>query len=481
MGTSLEIELRNKLFTLTLIGGQAKMNETRELAKFLTGLRFNDLKDEVVEKAKGLVLDLAGCQLGFATLPWSKAVYQYTSNKKSTVHESTVVYYGLKTTAEDAAFANAVFGHGFEMDDTEMLTASHPGVAVIPSAMAMGEAGDISGKDFITAVVAGYDAMLRPGIATREMMMRGFHSTGVGGPLGSAAAASKILGFDANTMVNALGIAASESSGITEYAISGGSVKRLHAGFAAQSGVKAALLAKFGITGPTAALEGKKGFCHVFSEKCSEGEITRDLGKEYRIMLTGNKPYCCCAGQHTVIDAGDKIKQDHKIKPEEIAEIIIEQRPREAINLGNIIIPEDIISAQFSARFGLALRLIKGSNGFQDYNEKNIKDPQILNLVQKMKYFADEKGEKLKIDDGGPALVTIKLNDGTTYQQKVDYAKGSIQNPLTPKELENKFRDLVAKAVSEKRIENIIKTVRGLDELQNIKTLTSLLVSDCKA
>jgi 2-methylcitrate dehydratase PrpD len=453
------------------------MNETRELAKFITELRYQDLGDEVVKKAKGLILDLFGCQIAFATLPWNKAVYKYTLNKNSASRGCTVVYYGLKTSAEDAAFANAVFGHGFEMDDTEMLTASHPGVAVIPSALAMGESEIISGKEFITAVVAGYDAMLRPGIAARSMMMRGFHSTGVGGTLGSAAAAGKILGLDVDSMVSALGIAASESSGITEYAISGGSVKRTHAGFASQSGVRAALLAKFGITGPTAALEGKKGFCHVFSDECSIEEITKDLGKEFRIMLTGNKPYCCCAGQHTVIDAGENLKNNN-IKHEDIEEIIIEQRPREAINLGNIIFPEDIISSQFSARFGLALRLVKGSNGYYDYNEKNLKDPEIINLIKKMKYIPDEKCEKLKIDDGGPALVTIKLKDGKTYQEQVDYAKGSIQNPMTQEELANKFRGLVSTILPARRVEAVIQTVDSLEDLDDINRLASLLVSN---
>jgi 2-methylcitrate dehydratase PrpD len=452
------------------------MNETQELAKFVVDLRFKDLPETVVNKAKGLILDLFGCQLAFATLPWNKAVFQYVRNKNSASQESTVINYGLKTTAEYAAFANAVFGHGFEMDDTEMLTASHPGVAVIPAALAMGEVKVISGKDFITAIVGGYDAMLRPGIAARAMMMRGFHSTGVGGTLGSAAATGKILGFNASTMVNAIGIAASESSGITEYAISGGSVKRMHAGFACSSGVRAALLAELGVTGPTAAIEGKKGFCHVFSDECNMAELTRDLGKEFRIMLTGNKPYCCCAGQHTVIDAGDNLKNKYNINPEDIEEIIIEQRPREAINLGNIIIPQDIISAQFSARFGLALRLIKGANGYLDYNETNIRDPQILDLVKKMKYIPDEKGAKLKIDDGGPAAVTIKMKNGTTFEEMVNYAKGSVQNPMNLKDLEEKFRGLTANILPAKRVEAIISTVKRIDELDNINRLAALLV-----
>ena len=426
------------------------MNETRLLAQFITDLRYSDLSDEVVKKAKGLVLDQLGCQLAFAILPWSKVVFEYIRNKKSTREESTVAYYGLKTTTEDATFANAAFGHGFEMDDTELLTASHPGVVVISSALAMGEREIISGKDFLTALVAGYDAMIRANLASRAMMARSFHSTAVAGPFGSAAATGKILKFNADTMINALGIAASESSGISEYTISGGSVKRLHAGFAAQGGMRAALLAQLGVTGPSTALEGKKGFCQAFSDECSVAEITKDLGKEFRIMLTGNKPYCCCAAQHAVIDATARIAKRKPIKAEEVDEIIVEQRPREALNVGNIIEPQDIVSAQFSARFGIALRLTKGSNGYQDYVEKNLKDPEILGLVKKIKYVADEKHEKLKVD-GAPAIVTIKLKDGSSYREQVDYAKGTTNNPMLWPELEEKFRGLAQGAISGKK------------------------------
>jgi 2-methylcitrate dehydratase PrpD len=452
------------------------MNETKELAKFLTEVRYDDLSHEVIEKAKGLIIDLFGCQLAFATLPWNKGVYQYIRDKKSARTDGTIIFYGGKTIAEDAAFANAVFGHGFEMDDVEMLTASHPGVAVIPAALAMGETNIISGKEFILAVVAGYEAMLRPGIAARAMMARNFHSTAVAGPLGSAAAAGKIMGFDTDHMISALAIPACESSGITEYTISGGSVKRLLAGFAAQSGVKAALMAKYGITGPSTVLEGRKGFCHSFTDQCSIEEITKDLGKEYRIMLVGNKPYCCCAGQHTVIDATTKIKQDHAVKADDVAEIIVTQRSREALNVGNIIEPKDIISAQFSARFGVALRLIKGANGFQDYNETNLKDPEILNLAKKIKYVADDKNERFTTD-GGPAIVTVKLKNGASYTEQVNYAKGTVQNPMTAAELEGKFRALVSNSIPSETADEILRTVRGLEELDSINRLASLLVS----
>jgi 2-methylcitrate dehydratase PrpD len=452
------------------------MNETKQLAQFIANIKYEDLSTQVVEKTRGLILDQLGCQLAFATLPWSQAVYQYIKEKTGSRGKSTIAYYGLKTNIEDAAFVNATFGHGFEMDDTEMHTLTHPGVIVIPSAMALGETKKISGKEFITAVVAGYDAMIRVASASRTSIERSFHGTAISGPFGSAAAACRIMGMNTETIVHALGIAASESSGIAEYTVSGGSVKRLHAGFASQAGVRAALLARNGLTGPAMALEGKKGFCQAFANKCYIDEITSELGREFRIMWTGNKPYCCCAAQHTVINAVTGIITEHPFKPEVIEKIIIEQMPREVKSVGNVIEPQDITSAQFSGRFGVALRLIKGSNGFNDYTMANIKDPTILALVHKIDYVINETLEE-KSAEAAPAIVTIILNDGRVFKERVDYARGTVTNPMSMKELEDKFRGLAAIALPSDRIERTIEMVMKLENLNNIGRLASLLIA----
>jgi 2-methylcitrate dehydratase PrpD len=149
------------------------MDETKKLAQFIANTRYNDLSDEVIEKTKLLILDQIGCQLAFANLPWNKAIHNYVKDRGSSRQESTVTFYGFKTSAEDAAFANAVFGHGFEMDDTELTTASHPGVAIIPPALAVCESQHMSGKELITAIVAVYDVFIRVGLATHSMMKRG--------------------------------------------------------------------------------------------------------------------------------------------------------------------------------------------------------------------------------------------------------------------------------------------------------------------
>ena len=450
------------------------MNETKELAGFLVEIKYSDLPSAVVEKAKGLILDQLGCELAFANLPWNRQVYQYVLGRKGGKKESTLTYYGLKTGVEDAAFANATFGHGFEMDDTEMNSITHPGSIVIPAALAAGEMKRSTGREFLLAVVTGYEAMLRAGTAARTMIFRAFHGTGVNGPFGSAAATAKILGFDKDLMVNALGIAGSDASGIGEYTVSGGSVKRLHAGFASQAGVRAALLARAGMTGPSTVLEGKHGFCQAYANEYFIEEITAGLGKEFRILRTGNKPYCCCAAQHATIDATTAINKKYSVRPQDVAEVIVQLVARDVKSNGNIIEPQDITSAQFSGRFGVALRLIKGSNGFGDYTEKNIRDPELLNLAKKVRFVVDNDLEKIAVG-GAPAIVSIKLNNGTLLEQRVDYAKGTIQNPMTPEELEAKFRGLASTALPEKQVEKIISLLKQLDQLDDITRLARLL------
>lgn len=451
------------------------MNETARLAEFVTDTQYSDLPTEVIEKAKLLILDQLGCQLAFATLPWCKDVYQYVLNNKIGKQESTVVCYGLKVSAEDAAFANAVFGHGFEMDDTELSTASHPGVAVIPAALAVAESLQADGKDLITAIVTGYEVLIRVGAASHTMMNRGFHTTSVLGPLGAAAAVSKILGLDIFQTVNALAIASSSSGGIAEYTESGGTVKRVHAGFAAANGLRAALLAKNGVTGPRTAIEGKKGFCRAYADSYSFEELTKDLGQKFEIMFTGTKPYCCCAAQHSAIDAVSAIMQEHRVVPEEIEKIRVRQKARDVRAIGSIIEPQDIVSAQFSGRFGIALRLVKGSNGFRDYSEENLSDKGIGNIVRRIEYEADEELEKAN-PSGAPATVRIQLKDGNTYEKTVQFAKGTVQNCMNRTELIDKFRELAGIVLMENHIGEIIKKMEELEGVKDVRTLMPLLV-----
>ena len=451
------------------------MEETKEVARFVGNLTYEDLPESVINKTKELILDQLGCQLAGSTLPWTKPAYEYAVDYKGEREESTVVNYGLRTSAQDAAFVNATFGHAFLGDDADSVCHAHFGSIIIPAALAMGEKELIGGKDFIRAVVVGYDVASRIGAAAPLAMNRGFHPGPIFGTFGVAAAVATILGLDENQVLDALGIAGSHSSGLMEYSLSGGTVNRLHSGIAAHGGIRAALLAQRGFRGPATILEGERGFLRAFSGKCQPEEITRALGSRFRVSLIELKAHCCCGSSSAILDAISDIKSEHTIHPEEIEEIIVNVSQETFRLTGAIVEPADITSAQFSGRFGVALRLIKGGNTFKEYSEGNLKDRDVLELARKTTMLLDEEMENLP-NSNNPAKVVMRMENGAFYEKTVSAAKGSIQNPMTEEEVRQKFRDFASVALPDSRIEAIIDTVSRLDSVDNIGQLTRLLV-----
>lgn len=455
------------------------MEETQKLARFVSELTYEDLPANVIDKAKELILDQLGCQLAGSTLPWSKPAYEYAVDYKSQREESTIVNYGFRTSVQDAAFVNAIFGHGFLGDDTDSVCYAHFGSIIIPAALAMGEREMISGKEFIKAVVVGYEVASRIGAAAPLAMSRGFHPGPIFGPFGVAVAAGAILGFNENQGLDALGIAGSHSSGVMEYSVSGGTVNRLHSGIAAYGGIRAALLAQRGFKGPAAILEGERGFLRAFSGECFLDEIVRGLGENFRVLLIELKVYCCCGSSSAVFDAVSKIKSEHEIRPQEIEKIIVNVSPATFGMTGVIVEPKDITSAQFSGRFGIALQLIKGGNTFKEYSEDNLRDPGLLELARKTEFILDEELGKLP-NSNNPANVMIKRKNGAIYEQTVHAAKGSVLNPMTKEEVCQKFIEFASVALPHHKTEAIIETVARLDSVDNIRELTQLLVVNKK-
>lgn len=451
------------------------MDETRTLAHFIQEVNYDDLPPQVVDKAKDLVLDQLGCQLAGTNLPWSKATYEYVKDIKGYKKESTIVFHGIKTVAQDAAFANANFGHGFLADDIDPVSNAHLGSIIISAALAMGEREKISGKEFIKSIVIGYDVALRIGAAARLAVRRGFHPGPVFGPFGAATATGMILRLTEDEMLNALALAGSHSSGLMEYTQSGGSVNRLHAGIAAYGGMRSSLLAQRGFTGPATILEGRSGFCQAFSNERFMDEITSGLKKNFKILGVEFKQYCCCGTQSAGLDALSKILNEHAFKPQQIKEIVI-SAPGPVLEFSSTITePKDITSAQLSRRFGIALRILKGGNGFKEYTEENLSNPEIKGLINKIKYRSDDELGK-RFPGTIPTKILIRLSDGTVFEQEVGSAIGTVQNPMSKDQIYNKFRKFASAVFPDNKIEIIITTIEMLDQIDNIRDLISLLV-----
>lgn len=455
-------------------GGLADLEESRKLATFVSNLSYEELPRTVVEKTKDLVLDQLGCQLAGATMPWSRAVYDYVAESRGMAEESTIVRWGLKAPAQDAAFANASFGSSFMGDDTDSVCHGHFGAIIISAALAVGERAGIGGRALLRAVVVGYEVASRVGAAAVAAERRGYHPGPLFGTLGAAASAGAILGFSEDEMLDVVGIAASHASGLMEYSLSGGTVNRVHAGIAAANGIRAALLTRKGFKGPATILEGERGFVKAFSGEGSLDEITRDLGKVFRVGIVDLKSHCCCGTSGSTIDAVSTILRENRIDPRGIEEIVVHVSPAVYRLTGKIVQPRDITSAQFGGRFGVALRLVKGGNSFREYTEENLADPEVLSLEAKTTIVVDET---LDTNPGAdhPARVAIRAAGGKVVQATVPAPRGSVLNPMSREEVYAKFRSFASALLPTARVEPVLETVSRLEEVSHVGGLSRLL------
>lgn len=447
-------------------------NETvaQQLARFVAGLCYKDIPKEVVARSKLCILDQLGVQLVASTLKWNKLIYRYVKDHGGR-QESTVINFGTKVPAQDAAFVNATFGQGCELDD--VLNLSHPGAASVPAALAVAEREGRSGQDLITAVVIGYEIICRIAAAIHPHHgNRGFQAQGTVGPFAAAAVAGKLLELNEEQMSHAFAIAGSHSSGIAEYTQSGGEVKRMHSGLGVRSGIQSAILAEMGLTGPLTVIEGKRGFCQAFAGNYNLTAITESLGKQFSIMNTRFKIHPVAGGQISSIDTFSELIAKHDLSSEDIQEISVGVGESSKLNNASIYEPKDASSAQFSLAFSLALRLIKGSNDLSFYTDPSMwSDSQVLATARKVKIYVDSEAREDKVNS---SRINIKLVDGRTLGAYQPYRKGSFENPLTDKEIKAKARGLVSRVISEKVAKEIITMVDNLPSLTNVLPLVQL-------
>ena len=457
------------------------MHESKTLASWVAGLRLSDVPDDVRAHARRFVLDNFGCQIAGATLPWSQTYYNVLRATRSG-SPSTVAYFGDKLSPDDAAFLNSTFNHANETDDTHLKSPTHPGGIAVPAALALAEYAKTGGDRLLLAVIAAYEIQIRISWACSPYLIYRGHHPPVGvGPFGAAMAGAVLMDFDAETALNALAIAGSHSAGLIEYTKTGGSVKRIHSAIPTQAGVRAALFAKAGITGPHSILEGDKGFCKVFAVDYDLGRLTDELGTRYHLLDNALKPYSCCHLIHAAFDALDNLRDKHPLAPEEVERITVYTNSEPILShIGSIIEPDDVLGAQFSLPFSIAMRLhhggrgVHGGNGFWDYPRVNLKDPKLLATARSVHCVVADKNEWSAVDRG--AGIEVLTKDGSTLREIVAYSKGLPENPLSDDEVKEKFRSLVEPILPLGRAQEIIDAVDHLEAIKDIDRLAQLLV-----
>ena len=452
---------------------------SENIAEIGCNLRYEDIPEAVMGNAKNFILDLIGCIVGAKNVDSSVAMIDTIVDLGGNP-DSTVIGYGLKTSPAMAALANATMGHAFDMDDDHREGTQHSSVVVFPAILAAAERYRVDGKTLLTAFVYGSEVTIRLGEAfLGQTYFQGFHPTGTCGVFGSTAGVAKILGLDKKSSAYALGIAGSQAAGLLEWKAQGTWTKRFQAGHAAMGGVLSGMLAQKGYTGPTTILEGEDGFIRAYSYKdiWDLNKITGLFGKKWEMSDTSIKVHACCRFSAPLADCAlDLYKQG--VQAEDVEEILAKVNK---YSIKVLCVPEEkkfspqtVVDAQFSLPYAIAVGICKGRETIKEYTEEAIKDPDVLKLAAKVKWELDPEAEAV-YPRYYPCTVIVKMKDGREYTSHVDYPKGDPENPVSLREVEEKFRFMAGTKLEKAKIEQIIETVLNLEKQENMDKLVSLL------
>ena len=451
-------------------------NATRLFAEFISELDYEKLPLKTKNKAKELLLDYIGALLaGYkeSSILSDKLVELIKYN--GGVEDATIIGTNTRVPLVNAALANGVVSHVVELDDGHRIARGHPGVSVMSAALPTAEFLDSSGKELITAIVAGYEIFIRVASAVNPSHLnRGYHTTGTCGTLAAAAAASSLFKLDELQTANALGIAGTQAAGLLEVTVDGQMTKALHSGKAAYAGVLSALLAKDGVQGPKSIIEGVKGFAKTLSDECDYTIMLNDLGKIYNIDNCYIKLYPSCRHTHSPIDAALDLIKGNEFKYEDIDEIVIKTFPTAISFAGKIYKPDSPEAAKFSIAYCVCAALIKGSFGLGELEKDCLVDPSIISLTNKVKIESDPSLESVNPKTKG-AVVTLTFIDGGILNKRINLPKGEVENPVDDDELIEKFFNCTKHYLRKEDRERVINCVLNIEELHNIKSLISLL------
>jgi 2-methylcitrate dehydratase PrpD len=438
--------------------------ETKTLAEFAAQLRYDDIPKPAVAIAKACVIDTVGVVLFGSTLPWSQIVDAYVQHTGTGA--SSILDQGFrKTSAPGAAFANGAFAHAFEFDNLRQpSTGVHPGATVLTGALAAAEEAKVSGKELITAFVAGLECMFRIAAAAHHTSEKlGFHAPGITGVFGSAVAASKVMKLSPRQITMAMGIGGSFCSGLLAFVKSGqgGMVKRIHMGRAAEGGVTAANLAARGFEGPEVILEGKYGVLDVFARDPDLAAITSDLGTRWETLTITFKTFPCHVTSQSPVQALLTLRTQNKFAPEDVENILIEVSDKVLSHHANPA-PQDVATAQYSLPFTIALALYRDPGDPQAFLDGPNQNPAILELAKRVTLAPYAKDGPNNNDMA--CRLNISLKDGRKLKIARTDFEGTTTSPLTRERLEQKFLKLSSTVMAEKPRAELLARLNALED-----------------
>jgi 2-methylcitrate dehydratase PrpD len=421
------------------------------------------------------LLDTVGCGIYGAQQPWGRILREQIAHEGS---RGKATLFGTRTTVAPsrAALANGTASHGFELDDIIQGALVHPGACVVPAALAVAEETGASGERLLLGIIAGYEMMSRLGWALgAEHNTRGFHTTGVAGPIAAAVAVGVVMDLPRDTVLSAIGIACSSAGGIKAFTQgSGGMVKRMHAGRAAETGVLACELAQRGFTGPLAGVDGHFGLLEVIGGKDTAAEeLTVDLGKEYAIARVWVKAYPCCGLIHSVSHAIEAIKLESALTPADVKRIVVHTSKRAVEHNGDPN-PQETMAAQYSIPYCAGAAVVKNPRDPAAFDAASLADGEIRRVAALTQLRIDEKMDAL-YPAHFAARVEVELNNQRRFERTVIDPHGTAADACDPAEIESKFRLLAQPLADARGADRVISAVRELRDAATLGTLSSAL------
>lgn len=443
---------------------QDNTDVTRQLARHIAGSRYADLPADAVAAARRGVLDWLGCALAGSHHPTLDILVSVV-RELNAQPQATVLGRQCKVGLLDAALVNGQMGHVLDYDDTHMagvvLHASSPTLAAL---FALSEASGASGTDFILAYAAGFEAGVRIGQASPGHHRGGWHLTGTLGTLAASAAAAKLLGLDEQQLIHALGIGGTQAAGMQQNR--GTMCKSFHAGKAAANGILAAKLAQKNFDSSEEIIEGKRGFCRIYSDVAAPEAVLDGLGQRWEIVRNGHKPYACGVVLHPAIDALIGIRSAASLDPAQISEVTLRVHPL-VLSITGVVEPETGLKSKFSVYHSAAVALRDGAAGTLQYTNSRALDPDIITLRKKVKVVTDET---LRNDEAYGRVVA----NGQVYQNHVEHATGTVDNPMTDAAIQAKFMTNAEPIIGKTRADHVCEWIGSLEKQTDIRELLSL-------
>ena len=451
------------------------MGETRILAEYVSKTSYADLPEEVVRKAKGILLDTLGCALAGYTLASHEYHWIFDLVREMGGNpESTVFLDALKTSSAQAALVNGTLIHTIDFDDTHMGSIAHLGAPVVSSVLAMGEKVGADGPSLITAMVLAYEAAGRIGKTVMLSHYKYWHPTATLGTIAAAVVSAKLLRMTPEQVDQAISLAADGASGMRYCIDCGDYSKSLHPGLAAWHGIMAAQIIRKGAPGPKGLLEYKSGFCQAYSSEPNLKALTENLGTFYETLADSLKAFPTILISHAPVEGTIKIMKAEKLSLEDLASIrfrVTPTAPGQGLNYD----PDSPMAARLSVPYCVSMAAAEGRISMEQFRPEKVMDPKIREFMKKITVEPAREFHQ-KYPGTLAAHVEIRTKDGRKYETESIYPKGHPKNPMTDEEIKEKFRSLSTLTLDRVQTEKIVEKVYDLENMKRADELTDLLI-----